>query len=109
MSLAISLAWRLSRANTLRPLNVATAIGSSLKARARPIKRSYAGAETLLQSEVKIRFDIAKLSVGARLIDLSDGALAPSVSVIRGQAKTITQRDIHADVPYIGEAAVADG
>src|SRR5262249_13728697 len=57
--------------------------------------------------EVKIRFDVAELGIRARRIDAGNAALAPSVSVIGRHAKTIAKGNVHAEVPDIGETAIA--
>lgn len=58
---------------------------------------------------MEVRFDITELCAGARPIDAGDRAFAPAVSVIGRKAETITQRDVHAEIPDIGKTAIAAG
>src|SRR5579859_6516383 len=56
---------------------------------------------------MKIRFDVTELGVGTGRINTLDEILAPSMRVIRRERETVTQRNVHTDIPNIGESAIA--
>src|SRR5262249_55751503 len=58
---------------------------------------------------MEVGFDIAELGAGTRRIDAGDSAFAPGMSVIGRQAETIVQRNVHAEIPDMGETAMASG
>src|SRR5438552_17300360 len=95
MSFEISLAWRLSRANTRKSLKLAGGIHPSFQALQNKLL------------EMKIRFDVTELGIGTGRIDTLDEILAPSMRIIRRERETVAQRNVHADVPHIGERTIA--
>src|SRR5438552_3572412 len=56
---------------------------------------------------MKVRFDVSKLRIGTCRIGARHNALSPGMRIVRGDAKSVTQWHVHADVPNICQTAVA--